>query len=195
MNGHLREVPLSKAYRLINHGPTVLVSAAHDGKQGMLAVAWNVAIDFEPPKVAVVLAKDSYTRALVEKSGTFALNLPCVGQLQTVMDVGSVSGHDLSQDKFTHFGLQSLKASQVEAPLLEGCVAWLECRLIHEPHNQQQYDLFIGEVVAASADVRVFSEGRWHFDRHPHLRTLHYIAGGEFLTTGASLNAREASHP
>ena len=48
--------------------------------------------------------------------------------------------------------------------LVAGCSAYLECRIIQEPHNQQQYDLFIAEVVAAQADSRVFSDGRWHFE-------------------------------
>ena len=49
-------------------------------------------------------------------------------------------------------------------------------------------DLFIGEVVAAWADERVFRAGRWHFDEAPdHLRSLHYVAGGQFYVTGASL--------
>ncbi len=51
-----------------------------------------------------------------------------------------------------------------ELPLVEGCVGWLACRLVPEPHNQQAYDLFIGEVVGAWADERVFRDGRWHFE-------------------------------
>ena len=45
-------VPLEKAYRLHNHGPTVLVSAAHDGHVNVMAAAWNMPLDFTPPKVA-----------------------------------------------------------------------------------------------------------------------------------------------
>ena len=57
-----------------------------------------------------------------------------------------------------------------------------------EPHNQQAYDLFIGEVVAAWADDRVFRNGHWEFDTAPdHLRTLHYVAGGQFYATGESI--------
>lgn len=32
-----RPVPLDKAYRLLNHGPTVLVSAAHGGQRNIMA--------------------------------------------------------------------------------------------------------------------------------------------------------------
>lgn len=57
--------------------------------------------------------------------------------------------------------------------------------MLPEPHNQSRYDLFIGEVVAASADDRVFSGGRWHFGPDDDaLRTLHHVAGGAFFVTG-----------
>ena len=33
-------VPLDKSYRLLNHGPTVLVSARHAGVADVMAAAW-----------------------------------------------------------------------------------------------------------------------------------------------------------
>jgi flavin reductase (DIM6/NTAB) family NADH-FMN oxidoreductase RutF len=80
--------------------------------------------------------------------------------------------------------IQTFKAQQIEAPLVEGCVAWLECKIISEPHIQNTYDLFLAEVVAAYADDRVFTNGHWYFEGHDDLRTLHHIAGGAFLTSG-----------
>ena len=59
-------VPLPKAYLLLNHGPTVLVSSAHGGRRNVMAAAWNMALDFDPPKVAVVIDKTTLTRELVE---------------------------------------------------------------------------------------------------------------------------------
>jgi flavin reductase (DIM6/NTAB) family NADH-FMN oxidoreductase RutF len=179
---HRRPVPLSKAYRLLNHGPTVLVSAAHDGKRNIMAAAWAMPLDFEPPKIAVVLDKSTWTRQLLEASGSFVLNVPCAVQADIVQTVGSTSG--LERDKFQAYGLQTFAGEQFDAPMLEGCVAWLECRLLPEPHNHQQYDLFLAEVIAAQADERVFSEGRWHFEGHDALRTLHHVAGGHFLKIG-----------
>jgi len=189
-----RPVPLDKAYRLLNHGPTVLVSAAHGGQRNIMAAAWAMPLDFEPPKVAVVLDKSTWTRQLLEASGTFVLNVPCVAQVDIVQSLGNSSGLELSQggsDKFAAYGLQAFAGEQLAAPLLEGCVAWLECRLLPEPHNHQQYDLFLGEVIAAQADTRVFSEGRWHFDGHDRLRTLHHVAGGHFLTIGDAVDGRQ----
>src|SRR6218665_728910 len=52
---HVVSVDLAKAYRLINHAPTVLVSAGHGPRRNVMAAAWNMPLDFAPPKVAVVI--------------------------------------------------------------------------------------------------------------------------------------------
>ena len=181
-------VDLSKAYRLLNHGPTVLVSTAHGNQHNVMAAAWNMPLDFDPPKVAIVIDRNTYTRELIEASGSFAINVPCRAQAEMVVKVGSSSGRELlgkaEDNKFAAFDLPTFAASQIEAPLLEGCVAWLECKVIPEPHIRDAYDLYLAEVVAAWADERVFSNGHWHFEGHDELRTIHHIAGGNFFTTG-----------
>lgn len=189
-------VDLPKAYRLLNHGPTVLVSAAHAGRRNIMAAAWAMALDFSPAKVAVVIDKRTLTRELVEASGSFALNVPCRAQAAVTLAVGNSSGRELpaDEDKFGAFGLPHFPGSAIEVPLLEGCAAWLECRVLSEPHNEQRYDLFIGEVVAAWADTRVFADGHWKDDpmQDPALRTIHYIAGGHFFATGDAFEVRPA---
>jgi flavin reductase (DIM6/NTAB) family NADH-FMN oxidoreductase RutF len=46
---HFRAVDLSHASRLINHGPTVLVSSAHGGRRNIMAAAWSMPVEFTPP--------------------------------------------------------------------------------------------------------------------------------------------------
>lgn len=189
-----KPVLLNQAYRLLNHGPTVLVSTAYGNQRNVMAAAWNMPLDFNPPKIAIVIDKNTYTRELIEASGHFALNVPCRAQAEIVVKVGSNSGRELvgkdACDKFAAFNLPTFTASEIEAPLLEGCIAWLECRLIPEPHIQSTYDLFLGEVMAAHADERVFSNGRWHFDGHDELRTIHHVAGGAFMAIGEAFQAK-----
>lgn len=183
-------VALSKAYRILNHGPTVLISSQYHSKQNIMAAAWVTPLDFDSPKVTVVIDKNTYTRELIEASGTFALNVPCVAQLDTVRKVGTSTGRDLADtDKFALYGLETFSAKTIDAPLLKGCVAWLECKVIPEPHTQNSYDLWIAEVVAAYADERVFSDGRWHFEGYDDMRTLHHVAGGAFFATGDAITA------
>ena len=184
---HFTPVALDKAYRLLNHGPTVLVSAQHAGERNVMAAAWACALDFAPPKVTVVLDKATRTRALVEASGLFALQLPTVPQAAMTVALGTDSAITMP-DKLAHHQVPLFDAPGLELPLVEGCAAWLVCRVIAEPHIQQAYDLFIGEVIAAWADSRVFRNGHWEFETAPaELRTLHYVAGGQFYAIGESV--------
>ena len=179
-------VPLPKAYLLLNHGPTVLVSSAHCGRRNVMAAAWNMALDFDPPKVAVVIDKATLTRELVEASGEFVLNVPARQQAAMTLAVGTQSGREI--DKFSRVAVGAAAASVVGAPLIEGCLAWLECRVIAEPHIQQTYDLFLGQVVAAWADPEAFANGRWQFADAAR-RSIHYQAGGRFFATGEVFDA------
>ncbi|WP_104012284.1 flavin reductase family protein [Burkholderia anthinoferrum] len=193
MNNYIAPVALNKAYRLLNHGPTVLVSARHDGVDNVMAAAWACALDFLPPKLTVVLDKSAKTRELVERSGTFVIQVPTAAQLRLTHAVGS---HSLTErpDKLREAGVTLFDVDGHDLPFVAGCSGWLACRLIPEPHNQQTYDLFIGEVVAAWSDTRVFRDGHWYFESaDPALRSLHYIAGGNFYAIGESLHVDPAA--
>jgi flavin reductase (DIM6/NTAB) family NADH-FMN oxidoreductase RutF len=184
-------VDLKLAYRLINHGPTGLITSAHNGKQNVMAAAWVCALDFYPPKLTVVIDKNTYTRSLIEASGTFAVNLPCVSQAEMVRTVGTSTGKDLiDTNKFLRYKISTFSGEKISAPLVEGCVAWLECKVISHPDIQSTYDLFLAEIVSVCADDRVFSNGHWHFEGNNELRTLHHIAGGTFFTTGESVSTK-----
>jgi flavin reductase (DIM6/NTAB) family NADH-FMN oxidoreductase RutF len=175
-------VDLAKSYRLLNHGPTVMVSSLHAGKANVMSAAWSMPLDFAPPKVAVVIDKSTFTRGLIEASGTFVLNVPSRELARAALAVGSHTGRDI--DKFAAHGLAWSPGEHTGAPLVEGCLGWLECRLIPEPHIQQAYDLFLGEVVGAWADPSVFADGHWHMEEGGK-RSIHYVAGGHFFETGA----------
>lgn len=179
----------SKAYRLLNHGPTVLVTTAHGARRNIMAAAWNMPLDFNPPRIAIVIDRKTFTRELMEAAGTFAINVPCRAQAEKVVQVGSCSGRDMADDKFSSFGVPVFAAEKISAPLVEGCVAWLECRVIPEPRIQNAYDLFVAEVLAAQADDRVFRDGHWFFEGQDALRTIHHVAGGAFFNTGEAFKA------
>ena len=183
-------VPLRRAYKLINHGPTVIVSAAHDGRRNLMAAAWSMPVEFTPPRVAVVIDKSTYTRELVLASGRFALSVPCRLQADLTTTVGRTSGRDIAapDDKFARCGIAAFDGPALGLPLVEGCIAWLECRRIPEPHSEAAYDTFFGEVVSAQADARVFANGRWQMhDGNSDLHTLHHLGGGLYGVIGETV--------
>jgi flavin reductase (DIM6/NTAB) family NADH-FMN oxidoreductase RutF len=180
-------VPLRRAYKLINHGPTTLITSSSGERRNVMTAAWVMAIDFDPARVAAVIAAETFTRGLVEASGEFVVNVPTAKMIDTVYAAGKVSGEE--DDKFASLALTTFPASIVGAPLLDGCAAWLECRVVPEPQIQERYDLFVADVVAAWADDASFADGVWRFARDED-RTLHHLSGGVFVESGAIVKAK-----
>ncbi|MBT9457474.1 MAG: flavin reductase family protein [Burkholderiaceae bacterium] len=187
---HFRPVALAHASRLINHGPTVLETSAAGDRRNVMAAAWSMPVEFRPPRIAVVIDKTTFTRELVAASGAFGLCLPRTALADLTYAVGNQSGRTV--DKFTHHRLVARTGPVLGVPLIEtGCAAWLECRLIREPHAEEAYDTCFAEVVAAAADERIFANGHWQFrDDNVELQTIHHLGGGNFVRAGGVLCAQ-----
>ena len=94
-------------------------------------------------------------------------------------------------NKLAENGVELFYQTGFDVPMIKDCAAHIVCKLILEPHNQQEHDLFIGEVLAAWADDRVFRNGHWKFDDvRDKLKNLHYVAAGQFFITGKSINVQ-----
>lgn len=184
---HIAAVPLDKAYRLLNHGPTTLISARHDGVNDVMAAAWVCALDFSPAKLTVVLDKQTKTRELVEQSGKLVVQVPTLAQLDMTHYLGT---HSLSseRDKLSRSRVTFFERPDHSLPFVAGCSAWMACEVIPEPHNQDAHDLFIVEVVAAWSDTRAFKDGHWQFETAGQdWASIHYIAGRHFYAIGKAI--------
>ncbi|WP_342116921.1 flavin reductase family protein [Pseudoduganella sp. OTU4001] len=187
---HFKPVELKHASRLINHGPTVLVTTAHGRQRNIMAAAWSMPVEFTPPRIAIVIDKSTYTRELIAASGVFAVCIPGAMAADLTYAVGTSSGR--GADKFDRLGIESVPAPLTGVPLpVAGCVAWLECRLIPEPHTEQAYDTCFAEVLGAAADQRVFSDGHWSFrEDNSDLHTLHHLGAGNFARASTMVKAQ-----
>ena len=164
-------IELHHASRLLNHGPTVMITSFDEQSQrrNIMAAAWSMPVEFEPPRVAIVVDKSTWTRELIERNGKCGIVIPGVAATNWTWAVvkGPVLGLPLVEEK---------------------CLAWMECRLLPATSAQQKYDTLFGEVVSAAADARVFVEGRWQFD-DDKLNTLHHLGAGTFVTSGKRVTA------
>lgn len=190
MTPSFRPVALEHASRLINHGPTVLVTSAAGARRNVMAAAWSMPVEFTPPRIAVVIDKHTFTRELVMASGAFGICLPGTALADLTWAVGGESGRDV--DKFARYGIVAIAGPVLGMPVIEArCAAWLECRLIREPHAEDAYDTCFAEVVAAAADERIFANGRWSYrDDNLELQTIHHLGGGNFVRAGGVLRAK-----
>ncbi|WP_028207575.1 flavin reductase family protein [Paraburkholderia nodosa] len=184
-------VALEHASRLINHGPTVLVTSSDGKRRNIMAAAWSMPVEFTPPRIAIVIDKRTFTRELINASGTFGVIIPGAAAIDLTYAVGSVSGRET--DKFQRFDIAAITGPKLGLPLLEtGCSAWMECRLIPERHTEDAYDTCFAEVIAAAADPRAFRNGHWELDSsNADLHTIHHLGAGNFVRAGDTIKARE----
>ena len=98
---------------------------------------------------------------MIKYSEEFALNIPTRELLHHVQYLGSVSGAELNKLELTK--LPTFRARRVDAPLLEGCVGWIECG-VHDAYRVGDHTLFVGKVAAVQAEKDAFDE-TWLLDR------------------------------
>lgn len=108
--------------------PLAAVTTHWQGKvNAQIAVAISAAsIVPQRPRVLVQIYKGNYSHRLITRSGVFALNFITPAQLHMVRDFGLVSGVD--RDKLSGTGYS---IGTTGAPLLAGCMGYLECQVIN----------------------------------------------------------------
>lgn len=173
-----RSYPLAKVYGLLEPGPVLLLSTAGRGRPNLMALSWQMPVEFEPPLVACVLGGMEYSYALLRKDRECVLAIPTAELADKVVAVGNCSGREV--DKFHAFGLTPVPAAQVAAPLVAEAWANLECR-VHDTRMVNRYGIFVLEVVKAWVDTSV---------KDP--RTLHHRGRGAFMVAGETIRLRSA---
>ncbi len=120
---------LSQVYRLIEPGPVVLVSTMIGPQANIMTMSWQMTIDFEPPILACVISNRDYTFDIVRKTKECVINIPTVELGKKVVAYGNSSGRTV--DKLKEFGLTPAKAAHARVPLVDGCYANLECKVVN----------------------------------------------------------------
>lgn len=175
MKNHFKSIPITKAYRLINHGPTVLITSKLRDKINVMTAAWQMPVSFKPALVAVSIDRERFSHRLILKSREFVMNIPHAGMMKEVLCCGTQSGKDI--DKFKVCKLTPVKAHTVDAPLIEECIGNIECKL-YSIHETGDHTIFVGEVVAASVKEGIF-DGYLRVDLDG-AKTLHHLGGKVF---------------
>jgi flavin reductase (DIM6/NTAB) family NADH-FMN oxidoreductase RutF len=173
----LQRVDASKAYLLMEAGPVVLVTTAHEGRQNVMTMGFHMIVQHAPPLIGGIIGPWDHSYAALRETGECVIAVPTVDLAETVVDIGNCSGSDT--DKFARFKLTPQPAEQVAAPLIAECLANIECR-VADTALVGKYNLFLFEAVAIWLDR----------DRKER-RTLHHNGDGTFTVDGKTLDLRE----
>jgi len=169
----MQDLALSQVYRLLEPGPVVLLTTAHQGRANVMAMSWHMMMEFVPPLVACVVSGRGHSFAALRATGECVIAIPAAGRAEAVVKIGNSSGRDL--DKFKEFGLTPAAAQEVAAPLIAECFANLECRVVDQC-LVERYNTFILEVVKA-----------WIDPAQDDTRTIHHHGYGTFVIDGETI--------
>lgn len=168
-----RALPLGEVYRLLEPGPTVLLTTARKGRSNVMAMSWHAMLEFEPPLVGCVVSNRNHSFAALRATRECVIAIPGAELAPKVVRCGNVSGRDVN--KFDAFGLTPMPSTEVGAPLIAECFANLECRVV-DTSRVNRYNFFVLEVVRA-----------WLRPGKGESRTLHHRGRGRFMIAGRTI--------
>ena len=153
----LKELALRNAYRVTPTG-LYLISTAYQGKRNVQFAFRALGLTDDPPLLLIGIQADNFSREVIQQSGEFVVNVCSRNQLHAVDKSRDFSGRNV-EDKFIALGLDTLPAKHVQAPLVAGCHANVECKLVNETALEGLY-LFVGRALASYVDDQVPPVGR-----------------------------------
>ena len=177
------EVPNERACRLVYPRLVVLVSCIDPTtkKPNIITLAWTTPLSMTPPLVGILVAPRRYSHELISSAREFVVNIPTVEILDKAIKCGRISGR--RHDKFSEIGLTAKPAKIVKTPVIEECVAHLECKLMNQL-TTGDHTLFIGEVVAAYANEGTFDGQFMDIER---VRNFYQVSSDSYATLNKEL--------
>jgi flavin reductase (DIM6/NTAB) family NADH-FMN oxidoreductase RutF len=172
------------ARRLLNPGPVAIVTTAWRGVANAAPIAWTVPLSMEPPLVGCVIHPHRHTADMIRFSDAFAINIPGPRLLKQTAFLGTQSG--LENNKLEAAGLETFAPLMIDAPLIEGCLAWIECTL-QDVIRTGDHTLFVGQAMKVHAEDEAYAE-RWLLESRD-MSPLVYLGGTRYAIVGDPLDA------
>ena len=126
--------------RRVPHGVAVLTVEAEGERLG-LTVDSLVSLSLQPPLVGVAISPQAAMHELLRRAGGFALSLLAAGQESLAQHFAR------GVPPIAHWHGIASREGAAGAPLLEGALGWLECRLSWDI-DAGDHTLFVGEVLS-----------------------------------------------
>lgn len=172
------------ARRMLNPGPVAIVTTAWRGMANAAPIAWCAPLSMAPPLVGIVVHPHRHTSDMIRFSEAFALNIPGPALLKQTAFLGSLTG--LNNNKLEASGLATFSPLAIDAPLIEGCLAWIECTL-QDVIRIGDHSLFVGSVAKVQADDEAYAQ-EWLL-RDRRFSPLTFIGGKRYAVIGEPLDA------
>ena len=138
-------------------GVTV-ITANDNGEVVGLAANSFISVSLDPPLIGFAAARTSMTYPRIRSAGTFCVNVLAEGQEEVARVFGR---RDI--DRFQEVSWH--ESPYAHAPVLEGALAWIDCRLYGE-QDAGDHVFVLGEVLDLAFDTEIpspllFFRGRY----------------------------------
>jgi flavin reductase (DIM6/NTAB) family NADH-FMN oxidoreductase RutF len=181
---------VTDARRLLNPGPVAIVTTSWRAEVNAAPVSWTTPLSMGPPLVGCAIHPHRHTADMIRFSEEFAINIPGPDLLKQTAFLGSMTG--LQTNKIEAAGLETFSAQSISAPLIEGCLAWIECGLV-DVIPVGDHTLFVGNVVKVQALDEAYAQ-RWLLNERKH-SPLTYLGGSHYAVVSEPLEATIPTSP
>lgn len=172
----MKEIPTTKFYHLINHGPCCLVTSGNEIIKNIAPIAWITPLNDDPPLVIMCVASTHYTAELINKYKEFVINVPSVDLLDVIKFTGKITGR--KEDKFKKLNIEYEKGNKVNVVHIKNCVGFIEAKLF-DSKEYEGVNLYVGEVVYCAVSDKVYKD----FLIPNKAKTIHHIGGNNFFVS------------
>ena len=118
----------------------------------IIAVSFCMPVSKRPPLLACAIGRGAYSYKLITSTKEFVVNVPPSELRKEIYYCGFHTGYDV--DKFKETGLTPKPARAVKVPIIDECVAHMECE-VRQAIEAGDKSLIVGEVVEAYADEAI----------------------------------------
>lgn len=131
----------------------IVIAIAKDkkGKPNPVTLGWTMIASYQPPMMAIAVAKSHYSTKAIRHSRCFTISYPSAEMAEAALFFGSVSGRDT--DKFAEFPCKNKPAKKIDSVILTDAVANFECKL----EGQMQagdHIIFVGRIIACHVNTK-----------------------------------------
>lgn len=135
--------------------------------------------------ICVASAKMRDTVVNIKDTGEFVINMPGVEMVDKVIPTASHVPFDVNE--FELADLKEKPSKKVKAPGIEGCYAWMECKLHNIYEDEYEgfpYLLILGKVVHLEVNDDIYNpeDGSWDIEKANPLMMVESDRGMHFCT-------------
>ena len=165
---------IERAFTYLESGAVLFVTSNDGKKDNVMTISWQMVMDFTP-HIAISTGSWNESFETILRTKQCCLCIPTADMIEKVVGIGTTHGSEC--DKFNKFRLKKQKSAKIKAPIIEDCLAAIECKLIDyiEEH---------GILVFKGIQL-------WENPRKKERRVIHANGDGTFFADGEFYNLRK----